>query len=318
MVEPPDQLHLRLQRDPGAGLDLATDEIDQRPDVVRGGPVAGDDDGSAAKWHVHTRRTAGDWGTVVSYTGANAQGAWDTERLRFNDFHGALGWKGVDDDLVVSLTYARQRDNYDEQNFLQEYEAEDPDFVVANSQEEAEAIFDAQNRGAAERAFGQLGHMKSLYAPGSILNTYVGDVWRGQIVHNAYLDDDTTVIVVSDHGSQPMSGGIGLNEWLADNGWLALKGPKPAQPTPLIVDVRAPIERQEKRIPGSAGIPLTQLADRLGDLPADRPLLVHCAGGYRSSIAASLLQRHGFTAGEIAGGIAAWEAGRLPLEFGSS
>ena len=35
--------------------------------------------------------------------------------------------------------------------------------------------------------------MKSLYAPGSILNTYNGDVWRGQIVHNAYLDDDTTV-----------------------------------------------------------------------------------------------------------------------------
>ncbi len=49
------------------------------------------------------------------------------------------------------------------------------------------------HQGAAERAFGQLGHMKSLYAPGSILNTYVGDVWRGQIVHNAYLDDDTTV-----------------------------------------------------------------------------------------------------------------------------
>jgi glyoxylase-like metal-dependent hydrolase (beta-lactamase superfamily II)/rhodanese-related sulfurtransferase len=87
------------------------------------------------------------------------------------------------------------------------------------------------------------------------------------------------------------------------------------QPTPLIVDVRAPLERQQKRIPGSVGIPLTQLAERLAELPADRPLLVHCAGGYRSSIAASLLQRHGFTAGEIAGGITAWEAGRLPLEM---
>jgi Fe(3+) dicitrate transport protein len=145
------------------------------------------------RWHIHTRQHADNVGLVLSYTGADQQGSWDTERLRFNDFHGALGWKGVDDDLVVSLTYARQRDNYDEQNFLQEYEAEGPNFVVANSQEEAEAIFDAQNRGAAERAFGQLGHMKSLYAPGSIFNTYVGDVWRGQIVHNAYLDDDTTV-----------------------------------------------------------------------------------------------------------------------------
>ena len=84
---------------------------------------------------------------------------------------------------------------------------------------------------------------------------------------------------------------------------------------PVMVDVRAPGERQQKRIPGSVGIPLTRLAERLSELPADRPLLVYCAGGYRSSIAASLLQRHGFAqVSEIAGGITAWEAGRLPLE----
>jgi glyoxylase-like metal-dependent hydrolase (beta-lactamase superfamily II)/rhodanese-related sulfurtransferase len=84
---------------------------------------------------------------------------------------------------------------------------------------------------------------------------------------------------------------------------------------PIILDVRAPGERQQKRIGGSVGIPLTQFADRLPELAADRPLLVYCAGGYRSSIAASLLQRHGFTrVSEIAGGIAAWEAGNLPLE----
>ena len=84
---------------------------------------------------------------------------------------------------------------------------------------------------------------------------------------------------------------------------------------PVIVDVRAPAERQQKRIPGSVNIPLNHLTERLSELPADRPILVHCAGGYRSSIAASLLQRNGFTqVGEIAGGIAAWEAGKLPLE----
>ena len=84
---------------------------------------------------------------------------------------------------------------------------------------------------------------------------------------------------------------------------------------PVIVDVRAPGERQQKRIPGSVGIPLNHLTERLSELPADRPILVHCAGGYRSSIAASLLQRNGFTqVGEIAGGIAAWEAGKLPVE----
>ena len=51
------------------------------------------------------------------------------------------------------------------------------------------------------------------------------------------------------------------------------------------------------------------------ELPANRPLLVYCAGGYRSSIAASLLQSRGFTqVSEIAGGITAWETGKLPLE----
>jgi len=84
---------------------------------------------------------------------------------------------------------------------------------------------------------------------------------------------------------------------------------------PVMVDVRAPGERQRKRIAGSVGIPLTHLCERLSELPADRPLLVYCAGGYRSSIAASLLQRHGFTqVSEIAGGIAAWDAGQLPIE----
>jgi len=47
-------------------------------------------------------------------------------------------------------------------------------------------------------------------------------------------------------------------------------------------------------------------------------LLVYCAGGYRSSIAASLLQRDGFgPVGEIAGGIVAWEAAKLPVSSGS-
>ena len=62
-------------------------------------------------------------------------------------------------------------------------------------------------------------------------------------------------------------------------------------------------------------MPLNHLAERTSELPADRPLLVYCAGGYRSSIAASLLQRHGFTqVSEIAGGITAWEAAKLPVE----
>jgi hydroxyacylglutathione hydrolase len=86
-----------------------------------------------------------------------------------------------------------------------------------------------------------------------------------------------------------------------------------AQP-PLAIDVRAPGERQQKSIAGSVGIPLNHLSEKLATLPKDRTLLVYCAGGYRSSIAASLLQGSGFASvGEIAGGIAAWEAAKLAV-----
>ena len=84
---------------------------------------------------------------------------------------------------------------------------------------------------------------------------------------------------------------------------------------PIVIDVRTPREREQKRIAGTLNLPLNHLAERLGDLPRDRPLLVHCAGGYRSSVAASLLQRHGFAdVSEIAGGISGWESAGLPLE----
>ena len=83
---------------------------------------------------------------------------------------------------------------------------------------------------------------------------------------------------------------------------------------PLAIDVRAPREREQKHIEGSVGIPLNHLEENMKTLPRDRPLLVYCAGGYRSSIAASLLQRGGFdSVGEIAGGIAAWESAKLPV-----
>ena len=86
----------------------------------------------------------------------------------------------------------------------------------------------------------------------------------------------------------------------------------------LLLDVRAPNERFDKRIKGSLAIPLTQLEARLGDVPRDRPVIVHCAGGYRSSIAASLLARAGVAdVSELAGGIAAWEQAKLPVEGAS-
>jgi len=78
---------------------------------------------------------------------------------------------------------------------------------------------------------------------------------------------------------------------------------------PLVVDVRAPREYETKHIDGSISLPLNHLEQLADRLPTDRPLLVHCAGGYRSSIAVSLLRRMGFDeVSELAGGITAWEA----------
>jgi hydroxyacylglutathione hydrolase len=85
-------------------------------------------------------------------------------------------------------------------------------------------------------------------------------------------------------------------------------------PTPLAVDVRTPQEREQRAVPGSISMPLNQLPNRIDELPRDRPLLLYCAGGYRSSIAASVLGREGFTKiSEIAGGITAWETAKLPV-----
>jgi len=88
-----------------------------------------------------------------------------------------------------------------------------------------------------------------------------------------------------------------------------------SEQAPLAVDVRAPREREQKFIAGSLGIPLNHLLENIAMLPKDRALLMYCAGGYRSSIAASLLQKNGFDqVSEIAGGLAGWEAAKLPVE----
>jgi len=81
----------------------------------------------------------------------------------------------------------------------------------------------------------------------------------------------------------------------------------------LLLDVRTTHERELKRIDGSVSMPLNQLPSRMKELSRDGRMLVYCAGGYRSSIAASLLQYAGFNqVAELAGGLAAWEAARLP------
>ncbi|WP_348261263.1 MBL fold metallo-hydrolase [Telmatobacter sp. DSM 110680] len=83
---------------------------------------------------------------------------------------------------------------------------------------------------------------------------------------------------------------------------------------PMLLDVRAPKEWAEKHIAGSVNVPLNHLQERIDELPRNRRIAVHCAGGYRSSVAVSILHQHGITnLIEIAGGLAAWEAAGLPI-----
>ncbi|HTW49184.1 MAG TPA: MBL fold metallo-hydrolase [Acidobacteriaceae bacterium] len=87
-----------------------------------------------------------------------------------------------------------------------------------------------------------------------------------------------------------------------------------AAESPLIVDVRSPQEYATKHIRGSVNIPLSRLRDSWQQIPRGGRYYLHCAGGYRSSIAASLLARAGLNnLTEMAGGLAAWEAAGLPV-----
>lgn len=75
-----------------------------------------------------------------------------------------------------------------------------------------------------------------------------------------------------------------------------------------IVDVRNPSEVEAGTIPNAIPIPVGQLPTRLGELDATKPTVVYCAGGYRSSVAASLLRHNGFTdVSDILGGFGAWD-----------
>ncbi|MFJ2192090.1 rhodanese-like domain-containing protein [Kitasatospora sp. NPDC087861] len=84
-----------------------------------------------------------------------------------------------------------------------------------------------------------------------------------------------------------------------------MDGPRPS----LVVDARAAAEREAGAIPGSLHLPLAELPARHGELPTDRRLVLHCAGGLRSSIAASVLRHHGHAqVCDLLGGYAAWAA----------
>jgi glyoxylase-like metal-dependent hydrolase (beta-lactamase superfamily II)/rhodanese-related sulfurtransferase len=77
---------------------------------------------------------------------------------------------------------------------------------------------------------------------------------------------------------------------------------------PAVLDVRRRAEFAECHIPGAKNIPLDELPERLREIDRDHPLAVICAGGYRSSIASSILARAGFTnVLNVQGGTEEWQ-----------
>ncbi len=85
---------------------------------------------------------------------------------------------------------------------------------------------------------------------------------------------------------------------------------------PVVLDVRGDAERRQASIAGSLHIPLQHLPERIAEVPCGpRQVVVHCATGYRSSIAASLLEQHGVPeVADLVGGITAWTASNLPVQ----
>ncbi|MFC9556485.1 rhodanese-like domain-containing protein [Rhodococcus sp. NPDC056960] len=80
-----------------------------------------------------------------------------------------------------------------------------------------------------------------------------------------------------------------------------------------VIDIRNPGEREMGVIPEAVPIPLAQLRSRLGEIPSALPIVVHCAGGWRSSVAASLLRAHGVEqVSDLVGGYTAWAAQHCP------
>ncbi len=76
----------------------------------------------------------------------------------------------------------------------------------------------------------------------------------------------------------------------------------------ITIDVRGPGETSEGSIEGSILVPVSCLRDEIEDLAGHKhdPVVAFCAGGYRSSIAASLLRAHGFTdVSDVLGGYSA-------------
>jgi rhodanese-related sulfurtransferase len=88
---------------------------------------------------------------------------------------------------------------------------------------------------------------------------------------------------------------------------------------PLIVDVRERNEFEQERIDGVVLLPISEFVARHRELPSDRPLLMLCAAGSRSTSATMYLLQAGWTdVRNITGGMIGWRHAGLPIRTGTS
>ena len=87
---------------------------------------------------------------------------------------------------------------------------------------------------------------------------------------------------------------------------------------PFVLDVRQASEYEAGHVHGARHLTAGTLPDELETLPRNRPIAVMCASGYRSSVAASLLDKAGFEhVSWVADGVPAWRAAGYELEYGA-
>lgn len=85
---------------------------------------------------------------------------------------------------------------------------------------------------------------------------------------------------------------------------------------PLVLDVRSEKEWSAGHLEGSLNIPLNHLRERIDEIARDRTVVIHCEGGYRSAIAASILANLGRrNIMDMVGGYKAWVASNLPTQL---
>ena len=82
-----------------------------------------------------------------------------------------------------------------------------------------------------------------------------------------------------------------------------------------VLDVREQYEYDEKHIPNVTLLPMSEIQNRLDEIPTDKEVIITCRSGNRSGQVAQFLEQNGFdNVHNMQGGIVAWEEAGFPVE----